>query len=222
MPNTQLQNPNDSKSLMDEYEDLFENQQEELTEEAKAIISELDLDEEFNQEIQNLIASMQEDSFDLSELQTKFLILIKASLSKLNKQKSVAINHKLNTNEKDILEQLDMLSRYLMMQKSHVAREASAGLNAPKDKYANLTSASINNTKQILKRFVIYEIYKVLNPHRIAGETKRDNFVNNYISGGIRKAMRYSPEEFKKSTPQNLRALGKGRKSFLKSGGMAR
>ena len=207
---------------MEEYEDLLENDEEKLSEETLAMVEALEADEEFNKEIQNLVASLQADTLDLSAIQSKFLLLIKAALSRLGKGKSREFEHKLKTNEKDILNQLTMLSHHLMMQKTSLAREASEGLDAPKDKQASLNSSSVQNTKQILKRFAIYEIYKITNPRRIAGETKMQNFVHNYITGGMRKAMRYDLSEVKSATPQTIRTLDRERRSFVKSGGIVR
>ena len=61
------------------------------------------------------------------------------------------------------------------------AKRATEGIAAPKDKYHNLTSAAIKSTSQIIKRFVMYEIYKILTPRRIAGESIRENLMHNYI-----------------------------------------
>ena len=124
--------------------------------------------------------------------------------------------------EKDILEQLTMLSHHLMMMKTPMAKEMSKGIEVPKDKNDHLTAASVRNTKQILKRFAIYEMYKILNPRRIAGETKRENFIHNYISGGIRKAMHYDLSEHKSkrseivkqvdriAAPKSMKGKGRG------------
>jgi hypothetical protein len=207
---------------MDEYQDLLENGEEELSSETLAMVEALEADEEFNQEIQDLLEDLEKGTLDLAAIQSKFLLLIKAALIRLNKGRSRALEHKLQSNEKDILEQLTMLSHHLMIQKVPLAKEASAVLNAPKDKYSSLTAASIQNTKQILKRFAVYEIYKVVNPRRIAGETKAQNFLHNYITGGIKKAMRYDLSEVKKASAQTIRTLEKKRKSFVKSGGMVR
>ena len=181
----------------DEYDYLLEDGEEELSEDAQAMVDVLEADEEFNKEIQALISSLDQDNLDLALIQSKFLLLIKAALIRLGNGKSRAIEHKLKMKEKDILEQLTMLSHHLMMMKTPMAKEMSKGIDAPKDKNDYLTAASVRNTKQILKRFAIYEIYKVLNPRRIAGETKRENFIHNYISGGIRKAMHYDLSEHK-------------------------
>jgi hypothetical protein len=54
-----------------------------------------------------------------------------------------------------------------------------------------LDSKSLKHIKDIIKRFAIYEIYKMINPRRIAGETAKDNFISNVFLYGLKVAMRY-------------------------------
>ena len=189
------------KSLLDEYEESLENESNELPKEVQDILDVLESDEEFNKEMEELMAALEAGTLDLTILQSKFLLLIKSVLGRLNKGKSRALEHKLKGNEQDILDQLTTLSHFLMMQKTPLVQEATLGVQGPKDKYSNLTAAAIQSTKQILKRFAVYEVYKIMNPRRIAGETSRDNFVSNFVTGGIKKAMQYEPKEFQKASP---------------------
>lgn len=48
--------------------------------------------------------------------------------------------------------------------------------------------------KQVQMRFVIYEIYKLLNPRQIAGETELENFINNVKARGIEVALEYASD----------------------------
>lgn len=45
--------------------------------------------------------------------------------------------------------------------------------------------------KRIVAHFTIYEIYKVMNPKRIAGESKKLNYAHNLIQGGTKLASKY-------------------------------
>lgn len=45
--------------------------------------------------------------------------------------------------------------------------------------------------KRIVTHFTIYEIYKVMNPKRIAGESKKMNYAHNLIQGGAKLASKY-------------------------------
>lgn len=207
----------EKKSLLEEYEEALENSGNKLPEGAQEILDAIEGDEEFNQEIEELISELDKGNLDLSALQSRFLLLIRAALSKARKGNLAYLEHKLKATEKEILEQLTSLSHYIMMKKVDVVRESTEGLDAPKDKYAHLTSASIQYTKQILKKFAMYEIYKVMNPHRIAGETKRENFVNNYITGGLRKAIRFeggSKKDMQSYSAKMLKSLDKAHRKF--------
>ncbi len=52
--------------------------------------------------------------------------------------------------------------------------------------------------KEHIHRMMIYEIYKMLNPNRIAGETALENFMNNVMRYGIKEAMQHEGKEFAK------------------------
>lgn len=56
----------------------------------------------------------------------------------------------------------------------------------------NDRNSSKENFREIVKRSIIYEIYKALNPRKIAGETSLENFINNTIIRGIRDGLKYS------------------------------
>ncbi len=56
-------------------------------------------------------------------------------------------------------------------------------------------------TKEEIERInkvMIYEIYKIVNPHRLAGETAMDNFIKNVKTRGIKEAMKYEGAEYAK------------------------
>lgn len=50
--------------------------------------------------------------------------------------------------------------------------------------------------KEDLKRAFIYEFYKFVSPHQLAGETALENFMNNVIYRGIKYAINYEGKEF--------------------------
>lgn len=45
--------------------------------------------------------------------------------------------------------------------------------------------------KEFLMRMVIYEMYKIINPNRIAGETAIENFINNVRFRGLKFALQH-------------------------------
>lgn len=66
----------------------------------------------------------------------------------------------------------------------------------------DITAIEVMNKKhkhsfrEFLKRMVDYETYKIMNPRRIAGETKEDNFISNAVVLGVKKAMQYEGLDF--------------------------
>ncbi len=63
--------------------------------------------------------------------------------------------------------------------------------------------------KEFLKKAASYEIYKITNPNRIAGETREENFINNTVLLGVKRAMKYAGIEFdiKKLDHNSLKIL---------------
>jgi len=70
--------------------------------------------------------------------------------------------------------------------------------------------------KEHLHRMMVYEIYKVLNPNRIAGETPIENFINNVQRYGLKEAMQQEGKEFAKHFKiGDLERLGSHKHSFV-------
>lgn len=108
------------------------------------------------------------------------------------------------------------------MQNLDVDLDHSSGKISNKDKAHLLDIESKKNLKKIMKNFVIYEIYKIMNPKRIAGETVKDNYKHNLMEGGQRLAEKY--EGGKESDLKNYGSVEVGRMqqqaaAFRKNGG---
>lgn len=70
--------------------------------------------------------------------------------------------------------------------------------------------------KQRRLRLAIYEIYKIFNPNRLAGETAIENFINNVQTRGIKTAMSYEGKEFAKYfNMEDLENVASYKKSFV-------
>ena len=83
--------------------------------------------------------------------------------------------------------------------------------------YLNLKSRI--NLRRIIKKFVVYEVYKAMNPYRIAGERAKDNFINNMIIGGMKRATKYtggSKSEIRTYSKKMIQDLEKKHRSFKK------
>ncbi len=67
-------------------------------------------------------------------------------------------------------------------------------------------------------RLAMYEIYKVLNPHQLAGETALENFVNNVRTRGVHEALKYEGAEyFKQFDKKDLENLESHRFGFAQA-----
>ncbi len=71
----------------------------------------------------------------------------------------------------------------------------------------NITKKSKKDLKEVIKMLVIHELYKVMNPKKIAGESKKANFINNNIIYGDKVAKKYDYGITKKYSGQKLEKI---------------
>lgn len=206
-------------SLWEELEQLSEESLEALPEDTKSLLEILESDIEFNSQISILIESLDSGEIQIEELQSKFLLLIRNIFPRLGKDKSTQIKELLKRVEKDISQHVTSVSHYLITHRTEAYSDLEHHIQKPKDKYSFLSKEAKKNMKRLLKLFAIYETYKILNPRRIAGESNRDNFIANYITGGIKRAMKYeknSKQIINSLSPQLLKTLQKSHNKFAK------
>lgn len=211
--------PNDTRKLADQIKDalvgITDNDQL-SSDEAMQIFNELNANDAFDQEIEQIMACLNEQTLDLTKVQTQIILLIKKYLSKLN-DKKLGIKIDEQVVNKNVAE----VSSYLMQQRSQLAKEANKGLIKSKDNLQNINSKSREDIKRIVKNFALYQVYKFMNPKRIAGETKEENFAHNMIRGGMELASKYeggSKSDIKSYEPEFIKKLEKAHQQY-KSGG---
>ena len=211
--------PDDVRKLADQIKDALAGitDNAELTsEEAMEIFNTLSASDAFDQEIEQILAVLNEKTMDLTKIQTQIIILIKKYLGKLDGKKlGVKIDEKLIS--KNVAE----VSNYLMQQRSQVVKEANKGLIKSKDNLQGVGGKSKDNLKKLVKNFALYQVYKFMTPKRIAGETKEENFAHNMIKGGMDLARQYeggSKSDIKGYKPEFIKKLEKAHQQF-KSGG---
>ena len=69
---------------------------------------------------------------------------------------------------------------------------------------------------------MVYEIYKVMNPRRIAGETTKDNYEHNMMLGGAERAAKYDggrESDLRSYGKAEVRRIERASKSFQNKGG---
>ena len=211
--------PDDVRKLADQIKDALvgiTDNAELTSEEAMEIFNSLSANNAFDQEIEQILAVLNEKTMDLTKIQTQIIILIKKYLGKLDGKKlGVKIDEKLIS--KNVAE----VSNYLMQQRSQVVKEANKGLIKSKDNLQGASRESRDNLKKLVKNFAVYQVYKFMTPKRIAGETKEENFAHNMIKGGMDLAKQYeggSKSDIKGYKPEFVKKLEKAHQQF-KSGG---
>jgi hypothetical protein len=166
-------------------------------------------DKDFDQKIDNILLKL-EDGDDLTLIQSEILIFIKDKYKEIRKKNKSLESEIDEKKSKKILNQIRELSQYLINQKSQISRNISKDLVKPKDKYQYLSQESLKNLKSTIRRFVIYQIYMAVNPHRIAGETRKQTFIHNVILRGMEQAKHYeggSESEIKSYGAKMIRNL---------------
>ena len=193
------------------------------TESAK-MLEQLDEDEDFDKEVEEILSNLNEEDMDLTQLQTQIILLIKKYLHRLQE----ARGHKkdeIKLDEKVIEENIREVSTILMEQESEIIKKVNKDLAKSRDKYAAISKDSRNNLKRLIKNFAVYEMYKFLNPKRIAGETRRDVFTHNMIIGGLSRAKHYpggTKNELSHYSPAFIRFLESKHNVFRSGKGMGR
>lgn len=89
----------------------------------------------------------------------------------------------------------------------------------------DITAVEIMNKKhkyafrEFLKRAASYEIYKIINPKRVAGETEEENFISNAILLGVKKAMKHAgiDLDINKVDPNSLKILEEAHQSLKRT-----
>ncbi|MFV9936501.1 MAG: DUF5394 family protein [Rickettsia endosymbiont of Haemaphysalis japonica] len=207
----------DTKKIADQIKDAFMGISDDLVLESKEvgeIFEELSQNEEFEYEMERMLAILNEQTMDLTQLQSRIILLIRKYLGKTK-------NLKLKMDEKLINKNVAEVSNYLMHQHSKIVRDANKNLANPKDKLQGLTKQARIDLKRLLKSFAVYQIYMFMNPKRIAGETKLMNFAYNMIRGGMKLAKKYEggkEKDIKSYSPRLIKKLEKTHVGFKKSG----
>lgn len=131
------------------------------------------------------IEQILDKAVDLNEAQAGIVLAVKDHLKA--KKKSGVSADKVDELEKKITEDIAEFVEKI----SDDDMDPDLGTVSKKNKANLLTIESRKNLKRIMKNFVIYEIYKVMNPKRIAGETTKDNYLHNLVQGGEKLASKY-------------------------------
>ncbi len=72
--------------------------------------------------------------------------------------------------------------------------------------------------REFLKKAADYELYKIINPNQLAGETREENFISNAILLGVKKALKFAGLEHSmdKIDPSALKILENAHQALKK------
>lgn len=158
---------------------------------------------------------------ELTEIQSKLVLLIQEHLKNKKKMLSPEKLAKIEADEKRIVRDIEELSRKLL-KKIDIELDPSLGEISRKDRAHILNLEAKNNIKRLIKNFAIYEVYKIMNPKRIAGETAKENYVHNLIEYGENVASKYEggrESDLKRYGPAEVARLKRQAATFKKGGG---
>ncbi len=177
---------------------------------------------EKGEDLGKAIEKIFDETTDLNEIQTKIILLIRDLLK--TKKKSGIDASKIDELEKKITQDIEKFSgKFTKVIEEDI--DPNLGTVSKKDRASLLNIEAKKNLKRIMKNFAVYEVYKIMNPKRIAGETKKDNYKNNLIHGGERLASRYEggkESDLKQYGPAEVARIKNQAASINKGGGMSR
>lgn len=160
----------------------------------------------FDQHVNAVISCLNEHANDLQMLQSQIILLIKDYIKGEGQGNSLS-----KLDEDDLNKDVTRASKLLIKEHNRTAKaDDNEDLNNPGKNHYSLSNQSKENLKRLIKGFAIYEVYKVMNPKRIAGETKKENFAHNVITRGFEEATHYtggSKEELKNYSPDSIKKL---------------
>lgn len=147
------------------------------------------------------------DNGEVSEVQLKKLIEIARNLRQVFKEKLLIDEKKLA----EAKQFLAMVLKHLIKNRHKTEIDLTLiefieeVLGIKKEKLKEEENYQEKENKRVKEEFkkhryrmAMYEIYKVLNPAQLAGETKLDNFLNNLMTRGLAVAQKYQGGEFTK------------------------
>ena len=203
--------------LEDQSEASFNDSLSEKYESEMAeILEELKKDANVGKAIDRII----EEADELGEMQSKLILLIKQHLAKSELKIDKLTGKKIKFNDEEVEQDISKFTHNLIKKYEGADRDIDAN-NSINDKYPLDAKAKANITKTI-KEFAIYEVYKVMNPRRIAGETQKDNYAHNMMIGGEKRASKYEggkESDLKSYGEAEVRRIERVSKTFQKGGG---
>lgn len=195
----------------------IKDQSEKYESEMLSILEELKNDSNVAKAIDRIIEDLID--VDIDEIQSKLIILVRKYLEMKNTKTTTIGIKKENFKDEEIAHNIAKFTRDLIKKHENIDPDITEDNSIKDDKYS-ITKKTKMSIKKTLKEFAIYEIYKVMNPRRIAGETKKDNYAHNMMMGGHKRASKYEggrESDLKSYGKTEVRRIENASKLFKKS-----
>ena len=200
-------------------DDIDPNLRKKFESELSHIFEDLEEDQDLGKAVEQIF----DETNDLNEIQTKIILLIKEHLE-IEKKLDLEKNQDIDADEEKVARDVTELCRK-MMQDLDEEIDPTLGKISKKDRAHMLNLEAKKNIKKIMKNFAVYEVYKIMNPKRIAGETAKDNYKHNLMRGGQKLAGKYEggkAADLQKYGPEEVNRIQKHVMEAKKGGGIER
>ena len=169
---------------------------------------------EFTIQLEELIKKI--DSISLVNLQSELIILIQKYLQNCFDDKKFS-----KIAEMEMIQYIRKFSMMILaknkkLQKSFEEnKEVDAAINMEDMDYEYMEGDSLKNFRKIVRNFIVYEMYKLINPRRIAGETKEQSMADNIAMYGSKRAAKFEGKDgLSKLDPELIKELDQKYKIF--------
>jgi len=149
---------------------------------------------EFTVNLEELINQI--DSISLVNLQSEIIILVKKYI-----QNCFGVENLSKVSEMEMIQYIRKLSMMILAknkkrQKSFEEnKDVDLTIDMDEMDYEYMDEASLKNFRKIIRNFIVYEIYKLINPRRIAGETKEQSMADNIVMYGAKRAAKFEGKD---------------------------
>jgi hypothetical protein len=152
-------------------------------------------DQTIEHDIEKILSVIQSDPQEFNDLDAILSILLEQGIVFDLTQLSALIGKFLERSKqrfgaggKITKEQISSVLHTLQTESNFLLTQHALAVGSPQN--LKQSQQRKNNLKEVLKRALIYEAYKIVSPRQIAGETAESNLRSNIVMRGIEKALK--------------------------------
>lgn len=165
------------------------------------ILKQLKLDKNLGSAVEKLF----NETSDLNKIQSQVILFIKNAIPEKNNLGNSGII------EERLTRGINNISKKFMKNVDKQFDSSFGTIDKKNQKYV-LNNEVKSDLEKTIKNWAVYQVYKIMNPKRIAGETHKDNYISNLKFRGQKQAEKYSKnlsENEKKDAQKKVVALKK-------------